>query len=338
MAHVGFFEIFSLSLAGLYALVRNYGVAIILLTIIVRLILLPLSRKQIKSMREMQKIQPEVKKLQAKYKGDRQKLNEEMMKLYKEHGVNPFGGCLPLVAQMPVFIGLFRVLRTPLNYLGYHLTQVGSTLHTAKLTASGIMHTAQTSSFAQGLLQNHGIDINRFIGIRLDCSAASTIAKQSTDATTCIGASHGVVAAIPYLVLALLMGLTTYYQQRQLQGRQPQDPSAQQMQAFGKIMPIFLTVLAYSFPSGLVLYWLTTNMWTIGQQRFMFQTAGPAGGPVEKGTDGPAKKTSPKPQGSKPAPSSGTASGKDGDQTTRPKKPKPQPTGSKPDPNRKKKR
>src|SRR5919202_5399354 len=102
MAHVGFFEIFSLSLAGLYALVRNYGVAIILLTVIGRLILLPLSVKQIKSMREMQKIQPEVKKLQAKYKGDRQKLNEEMMKLYKEHGGNPFGGCLPLIAQMPV--------------------------------------------------------------------------------------------------------------------------------------------------------------------------------------------------------------------------------------------
>lgn len=331
MAHVGFFEIFSLSLAGLYALVRNYGVAIILLTIIVRLILLPLSVKQIKSMREMQKIQPEVKKLQAKYKGDRQKLNEEMMKLYKEHGVNPFGGCLPLIAQMPVFIGLFRVLRTPLSYLGYTITKASSAI---PQKASGIMHTAQTSSFAQQLL-HAPTAINKFIGIRLDCSAAATIAKAPTTtqgATTgCIGAPHGIVAAIPYLVLALLMGLTTFYQQKQLQGRQPQDPSAQQMQAFGKIMPIFLTVLAYSFPSGLVLYWLTTNLWTIGQQRFMFQTAG--SGPAQQASGGTAPKSSPKTQSDR-----AQDPGKKKDQGKAPGTKKPKQAGPRPDANRKKKK
>src|ERR671939_2025745 len=110
---MGFFELFSGVLSALYAVVRSYGLAIILLTILVRLILLPLSIKQVRSMREMQRIQPEMKRLQAKYKGDRQKLNEEMMKLYKEHGVNPFGGCLPLLSQLIVLIPLFRVLRTP---------------------------------------------------------------------------------------------------------------------------------------------------------------------------------------------------------------------------------
>ena len=336
MAHVGFFEIFSLALAGLYALVRNYGVAIILLTVIVRLILLPLSMKQIKSMREMQKIQPEVKKLQAKYKGDRQKLNEEMMKLYKEHGVNPFGGCLPLVAQMPVFIGLFRVLREPLQYLGYHLN---ADKQFVIQKASGIMHTAQTSSFANQLF-HAPTAINKFLGIRLDCSAAATIAKApaATQAdTACLGAPHGIVAALPYLVLALLMGLTTYYQQKQLQGRQPQDPSAQQMQAFGKIMPIFLTVLAYSFPSGLVLYWLTTNLWTIGQQRFMFQSAGPATPAAEKASGGSTKKpSSASPKSSKPSAVKGGGRGADG--SSSPKKPNPLPFASKPDPNRKKKK
>ena len=118
---MGFFEVFAAALAGFYALVQNYGLAIILLTIAVRVLLLPLSIKQTRSMREMQRIQPEVKKIQAKHKGDRQKMNEEMMALYKEHGVNPFGGCLPLLMQFPVFIALYRLISTPLGYMGYRL-------------------------------------------------------------------------------------------------------------------------------------------------------------------------------------------------------------------------
>src|SRR5918992_140727 len=114
---MGCFELFSGALAGFYALIPSYGLAIIVLTIAVRLILLPLSVKQTRSMREMQRIQPEVKKLQQKHKGDRQKLTEEMLALYRDHGVNPFGGCLPLLMQFPVLIGLFYVIRSPLNYL-----------------------------------------------------------------------------------------------------------------------------------------------------------------------------------------------------------------------------
>src|ERR671915_56735 len=104
---MGFFEVFSAALTGFYALVPSLGLAIVLLTIAVRLLLLPLSIKQTRSMREMQRIQPEVKKIQTKHKGDRQKMNEEMMALYKEHGVNPFGGCLPLLMQFPFLIGVF---------------------------------------------------------------------------------------------------------------------------------------------------------------------------------------------------------------------------------------
>src|SRR6266545_6025038 len=103
------------ALAFFYALVPNEGVAIILLTITVMLLLFPLTAKSSRSMLAMQRLQPEIKKLQAKHKGDRQKLNEEMMKLYQEHKVNPLGGCLPLVVQMPVFIALFHVLRNPLS-------------------------------------------------------------------------------------------------------------------------------------------------------------------------------------------------------------------------------
>src|SRR5262245_10349968 len=102
-------------LAFFYAIIPNEGVAIILLTISVMIVLFPLTAKSSRSMLAMQRLQPEIKKLQAKHKGDRQKLNEEMMKLYQENKVNPLGGCLPLVVQFPVFIALFHVLRSPLS-------------------------------------------------------------------------------------------------------------------------------------------------------------------------------------------------------------------------------
>src|SRR5213593_1385865 len=100
-------------LAFFYAVVPSYGVAIIGLTVVVRLLLFPLTAKQARSMQKMQWVQPEIKKIQAKYKDDRQKLNEEIMKFYKENSINPLAGCLPLVFQMPVFFALFRVLRQP---------------------------------------------------------------------------------------------------------------------------------------------------------------------------------------------------------------------------------
>ncbi len=98
-------------LQGLYQLTGNYGVAIILLTLLVKIVLLPLTIKQTRSMIAMQKIQPEIKKLQEKYKDDKEKLSQEMMKFYKDNKINPLGGCLPLLLQMPVFIALFTVLR-----------------------------------------------------------------------------------------------------------------------------------------------------------------------------------------------------------------------------------
>jgi YidC/Oxa1 family membrane protein insertase len=103
-------------LNGIYGIIPSYGLAIILLTVLVRIVLIPLTVKQIRSMAAMQKLQPELKRLQAKYKTDRQKLNEEMMKLYREHGVNPLGGCLPLLMQMPVFIALYSVLRVAIVF------------------------------------------------------------------------------------------------------------------------------------------------------------------------------------------------------------------------------
>ncbi len=102
-------------LSFFYEVIPSYGVAIILLTVLVRIVLIPLTIKQTRSMQEMQRIQPKVKELQRKFKGNRQKMNEELMKLYKEHQVNPLGGCLPLLLQLPVFFALFSVLNTPVQ-------------------------------------------------------------------------------------------------------------------------------------------------------------------------------------------------------------------------------
>ena len=276
---MGFFEIFAAALAGLYAVIPSIGLGIILLTLVVRALLLPLSIKQTKSMREMALIGPEVKRIQQKYKNDRQKMNEATMALYKEHGVNPFGGCLPLLLQFPVFIGLFYVIRYPFRYLE------GDFLGDTAL-ANALRESAER--------------VYSFLGIlHLD----RTVSQVWSDSA---------LQAIPYVLLIGLMGLTTWYQQRQMTAsRGANDPQAQQMQMIGRIMPVVLVVFGFQFPAGVVLYWVTTNVWTIAQQRLILGRFGPppgAGG-------APAK---PKPKGevktggntSKGSKASGGAGGK----------------------------
>lgn len=247
MDQFGFFEIFAAGLALFYSFITSYGLAIILLTLLVRILLLPLSIKQTRSMREMAVIQPEVKKLQAKYKGNRQKMNEEMMALYKEHGVNPLGGCLPLLMQFPILIALFQVLRSPLKYLGEN-----TTLFTA--------------------LEDMPLAVHRFLGLRLDCTPLQVYSGTESEAVN-LSCGSGVVSFVPYLLIILVIGFTTYYQQKQMMARQPESPQAQQMQTFARIMPIVFMVFSLNFPTGMAIYFLTTNLWTIVQQRIILKAA-----------------------------------------------------------------
>lgn len=295
---MGFFELFAGALAALYAVVRNYGLAIILLTLLVRLLLLPLSIKQTRSMREMQRIQPEIKKIQQKYKGNRQKMNEELMKLYQEHQVNPFGGCLPLLLQLPVLFGLFYVLRTPLRYMGFSAPAGVNFLNEfrPRTGLSGVMEMLQNSSLAQDLA-TAGLKVNNFLGLRLDCHPSDVLAGRASD-TIAVGCGSGFVSAIPYLLLVLLMGYTTYYQQRQMQVSAGQNsPQAQQMQIMTRVLPIMLMVFSFNFPTGLVIYWITTNLWTIAQQRIILRVAPPLtpGAPAPKAA--PAKQRAQKGNG-----------------------------------------
>src|SRR5947208_479215 len=229
------YNAFGAVLAFFYAIIPNEGVAIILLTITVMLVLFPLTAKSARSMLAMQRLQPEIKKLQAKHKGDRQKLNEEMMKLYQENKVNPLGGCLPLVVQFPVFISLFHVLRSTAATV-----PAGSQLYKDILAAK-----------PNGLT---------FLGMDLSLKA--------TD-------SHSSLwVALPYYILVGAVFLTGFLQSRQSQRNTPPGGNPQ-MQMITKVLPIAFGAFSLFFPAGLVLYFLVSNLWRLGQQELIMRKIAP---------------------------------------------------------------
>jgi YidC/Oxa1 family membrane protein insertase len=196
-------------LQALHVFVPNYGVAIILLTILVRAVTAPLTNRQMRSMERMRKLSPKLQELREKYADDRQKQSEEMMALYRREGVNPLGGCLPMVLQLPVFIGLFYALRSSIQ-----LRQAP------------------------------------FFGWIDDLSAPDVLAE-----------IPGI--GIPIRVLPLVMGATMLVQQK-ITPMQQMDPAQQKMMTI--VMPIVMTVVFYQFPSGLVLYWMVSNVLAIAHQ------------------------------------------------------------------------
>ena len=264
-------------LAFFYRFVPNYGVAIILLTLAIRVLLLPLAVKQIRSMQAMQVIQPKVKELQRKFKGNHERLNQEMMALYKEHGVNPLSGCLPILAQFPVLIALFAVLQFPLG-----LT------HIPHNDADPIVGVEHGDSQLYVDLINQKSD---FLGVNLLCSAAQAGGTVKLDPKALANVSDlkgkppldcgkGIPIRIPYYIFALLMLGTTYVQQRQMQKASP--GGSQQQQMMTRIMPLLFGVWGFIFPAGLVVYWTTTNAVQIVQQQYMLsrqESLAGAGGP-----------------------------------------------------------
>ena len=236
-------------LAGLiafyYGLIPNYAVAIALLTITVMLVLAPLTWKSTRSMIAMQALQPEIKKLQQKHKNDRQKLNEETMALYKEHQVNPVTSCLPTFLQLPVFFIMFAVLR-------------GLT-HAPKGSEAGFdpKYISHASQLYKSLVHQHHM---RAFGINLEDSASKALSK------------HGVATALPFLVIAVLVFVTQWYNQRQMTGRNPQTAQANpQAQMMTKIMPLLFGVWAFIFSAGLNVYFLVSTLFRIAQQDLMYR-------------------------------------------------------------------
>src|SRR5262245_17011544 len=275
--------------AFIYNLVPNYGVTIILLTVTIRLILLPLGIKQVRSMQHMQIVQPKIKQLQAKYKGNKQKQQEEIMKLYKEYGVNPFSGCWPVLLQFPILIAMYSVLRWPQHPIHVPTNsdlyaavsvQIPETLPPGDPNGDPVTSQAQIDQLEKAGDLPGETGGTSFLSMNLLCSAlhagnpdATLAGKSSTGQNLAYPVDCGstVWDRIPYYVFAALMFGTTFYQQRQMQQASPPGASSQQ-QALLKVMPVLFGVFGIFFPAGLVLYWTVSNGWQIGQQYFMLKS------------------------------------------------------------------
>jgi YidC/Oxa1 family membrane protein insertase len=299
------YEFFGTILAFFYGLIPNLGVAIILLTVTVMLVLFPLTAKQAKAMLNMQRAQPEIKRIQQKYKSDRQKMNEEVMKYYQENKINPLAGCLPLLVQLPIFLALFNVMRNPYKYI-----PTNSDLYAAFCGGSDVTE----KQCSTGGLPNH----LEFLG--MDLSQHAT------------GVPGGFFDALPYFLLVGLVVLTGFLQARQSKRNAPNMNS--QMAMITQILPIGFGLFSLQFPAGLVLYYFVSNLWRLGQQevimrkitrpgREKIEAAGKKSGAIDvKGADKGSVATEDEPPGdAKPGglrrlfqlPAAGGANGSDGD-------------------------
>jgi YidC/Oxa1 family membrane protein insertase len=259
------FDAIAQILAGFYALPvvgGSYGVAIILLTAAVMVVLMPLTMKATRSMIKMQVMQPEVKRLQKLYKDDRTKMNEELMALYKQHSINPVGGCLPMVAQLPVFLVLFNVLRG--------LTRRVS--ESPWYGATGVVREQAGLAPLDGDAFNprylhHDTQMYQDLGATTEMRfwGIFDLALHPLDVLR-----DNFVTAIPYVLLILFVVGTAYYQQRQISTRRGSNVAmTSQQQALLRILPLFTGIWSFVFPTGLVLYWATSNVFRIGQQDYI---------------------------------------------------------------------
>ena len=228
-----------------------WGGAIVGLVVVIRILLIPLFVKQINAQRGLQMLQPEMKKLQAKYKGksdpeSKKKQQEEMMKLYKDNGTNPLASCLPILLQAPIFFALFRVL----NGIGHQPHPIPRGLLS--------MEEAEQAAAAQ-IFGAHLSD--KFIG-------ADSLSVQ-------------IVCA----VMIVAMSASTFLTQKQLMSKNMpasamDNPFAQQQKILLYVFPLIFAVSGVNFPIGVLLYWLTTNMWSMGQQFYVIRRNPSPGSPA----------------------------------------------------------
>jgi len=279
---------FGWCLAQIYSVVPNYALAIIILTVLIRLVLLPFGFKQIKSMQHMQALQPELKGLQKKYKNNKQKLQEEQMKLYREAGVNPLGGCLPLLLTLPFLFAMYAVIRPPLLTPN---TGPDGQVATYQVVNN---HLPQDSTLFYNVLTHNDLNV---AGVNLQCSLSTSGTQAELRDTEkqpiqsglpIVGADGQPIPnalsqstldcgtkkfpdAIPYVLLLALMLLSAIFMQRQMSKANPQAAQAGPQAALMKYMPLIYVVWGWAFPAGLILYWTTANGIQIAQQTVMLR-------------------------------------------------------------------
>jgi YidC/Oxa1 family membrane protein insertase len=233
---------------SLYSLVFDkdsgwaWGLSIVSLVVLIRICLIPLFVKQIKSTRNMQALQPKMKAIQERYKNDKQRQSEEMMKLYKETGTNPLSSCLPILAQSPFFFSLYHVL----SYI-------------AKGQEVGVIKQDMVTS------AQHAHIFGAPLAAKFTDSA-STLAN--------LGASVTDVRVVTVIMIILMSG-SQFYTQRQLMTKNVdmtvKTPFMQQQKMLMYVFPVMFAVFGINFPVGVLIYWLTTNVWTMGQQMFVIR-------------------------------------------------------------------
>jgi YidC/Oxa1 family membrane protein insertase len=278
----------------------TWALTIVFLVVLMRLIMVPLFIKQMHTTRAMTALAPQMTALKKKYKNDKQALNQEMMKLYQEAGVNPLMGCLPVVAQLPMFFALFSVLRAISEWKPGQAPKYGMT---EEMMVSAQHAKILGVTISDKFLFSHGVPIE---------------------------------AKAVILITVLISMATTYLTVRQSMKRgmmpaaTPDNPMGQSQKFMAYIMPLFALSGLY-WPFGLVLYWVTTNLWTLGQQWVLFKrypqprlagaagaagaagVAGTAAAPaLQSGTPGKPGKPAVSPNGSGSGPKSVTGPGKSG--------------------------
>jgi YidC/Oxa1 family membrane protein insertase len=252
-----FFEIISQVLNFFYELVPNYAVAIAMLTLVVMLVTTPLTLKSTRSMIEMQRHQPEIRKIQAQFKDDRQKLNEELMRFYKEHEINPLGSCLPLLIQMPVFIVLYRVvwgLTFKERFVGVQRALENVAPNITVHAGFRPKYLDKKTELYQAL---HGSDHMKSFGIDLSRSLLKTLS------------SDGFVTALPYVAVVAVIAVLSWYQQRQIMGRNAGQEVTPQQRMMMRLGPAMYTFFAVYVPLAVGVYFLVSTLYRVGQQAYI---------------------------------------------------------------------
>ena len=229
----------------------GWGLSIVLLTVLIRALLVPLTVKQFSSMQKLQQLQPQLKAIQTRYKDDKQRQQQEMMKFYRENQVNPLASCLPLVAQLPVFISLFYMLRSSLRADICPAKQPGAHLVNGHWVGISHAHTVPCGP--------HGGASFLFI---------PDLTNKATGAV---------------LVVLIILYVGTQLISSRMMANPQMD---QKQQRLIMLMPVFFVVFIINFPAGVILYWVTTNTWTMGQQYVIRRRLGMNQPPPEVATRG----------------------------------------------------
>lgn len=271
----------------IYNLVSNYGLAIIIFTVLIKLILLPLNIKSQKAMKKQQKIQPILQELQAKYANDQEKLQREMMKLYKENNVSMTGGCLPMLIQLPILIGLYRVIYAPLKYLaGVDITSQEAIARVGELKQAMINAGHNLGNLLQmepdAILKNSQIQVSQWAQMLngssdpwainfnfcgLDLSNTPSMAFNYILQLDFSNLSIILLLIIPLLAVAasVLSNKITMAQSGQNKNK-GNDTASQMSRTMTLMMPLMTAFFTVTLPAGLGIYWIISSVVQVGQQ------------------------------------------------------------------------